>query len=204
VVGWASAPGVSVSVNIGPGAGWFPLAPREVYAPYYPCTPHYVRHVNYSHVPRIERAELFIGGPGRVVRAPPAYRYRDEWRSFDGPGRRFNERPPRIISPGNSLFRPPQAQPPAAPPIAVMPSPGRQPVAPTAPVVRHVPLPSAMNRQLVTPQQPSARLRDGRHHGNNGNHGMPVPPNGQRGGEAPREPRRQGGEAGNPRRIMPM
>lgn len=219
VVGWASAPGVSVSVNIGPGAGWFPLAPREVYAPYYPCTPHYVRHVNFSHVPRIERAELFIGGPGRVVRAPPAYRYRDEWRSFDGPGRRFNERPPRIISPGNSLFRPPQAQPPALPPIAVVPSPGRQPppvadfpgrmhgrqpVAPTAPVMRHVPLPNAMNQQLVEQPQPSARLRDRRHQGNNGSHGMPVQPNGQRGGEAPREPRRQGGEAGNPRRIMPM
>ena len=175
VVGWAGAPGVSVSVSFGPGVGWFPLAPRDVYAPYYPCTPHYVRHVNYSHVPRIEHAELFIGGPGRVVRAPPSYRYRDEWRTFDGPGHRFTERPPRIVSPGNSLFRPPQAQPQ---PIAAVPSPaqqppavgfpgrshGRPPVAPTPPVAslqpapqpvaRPVPLPNAMNQQLVAPQQP--------------------------------------------------
>ena len=179
VVGWAGAPGVSVSVSFGPGVGWFPLAPREIYTPYYPCTPHYVRHVNFSHVPRIERAELFIGGRGRVVHAP-SYRYRDEWRTFDGPGHRFNDRrPPRIVSPGNSnnLLRPPQVRPPAAPPMAVVPSPaqqqppavgfpgrsfGRPPVAPTPPVVslqpapqpvaRPVPLPNAMNQQLVAPQ----------------------------------------------------
>jgi hypothetical protein len=183
VVGWAGAPGASVSVSFGPGVGWFPLAPREIYTPYYPCTPRYVRHVNFSHVPRIERAELFIGGPGRVVHAPPSYRYRDEWRTFDGPGHRwFNDRrPPRIVSPGNSLLRPPQAQPPALP-IAGVPSPaqqppaagfpgssfGRQPVAPAPPfasrqpappVARPVPLPNAMNHQLVAPQpqrQPQA------------------------------------------------
>lgn len=245
VVGWASSPGVSVSVSIGPGVGWFPLAPREVYAPYYPCSPHYVRHVNYSHVQRIEHAELFIGGPGRVVHAPPSYRYRNEWRTFDGPGRRFTDRPPRIVSPGNSLFRPPQA-PPTVQPIAAVPSPahppavgfpgrshGRQPDVPAPPVaslqpapqpvVRPLPLPNSMNRQLVAPQQPpwaqphpprqgavgpavirpvepqqpTARLREG-------HHGTPAQPNGQRGGEAPREPRRQRGEDGNPRRVMPM
>jgi hypothetical protein len=177
VVGWASAPGVSVSVSFGPGVGWFPLAPREIYTPYYPCSPHYVRHVNYSHVPRIEHAELFIGGPGRVVHAPPSYRYRDEWRTFDGPGHRFNDRPPRIVSPGTSPLRPPQGQPPAALPIAVVPSPAqqqppavgspgrsrwRQPVTPTPPVAslqpapqpgaRPTPLPGAINQQLVAPQ----------------------------------------------------
>lgn len=179
VVGWASAPGVSVSVSIGPGVGWFPLAPREIYAPYYPCTPHYVRHVNYSHVPRIERAELYIGGPGRVVHAPPSYRYRDEWRRFDGPGRRFNDGLPRIVSPGNSLLRPPQARPPvappAAPPMAVVPFPqpptagfpgrsfGRPPQTPAPqpiasaqpaprPVGRPTPLPGSMNQQLIAPQ----------------------------------------------------
>jgi hypothetical protein len=256
VVGWAGSPGVSVSVNFGPGAGWFPLAPREVYTPYYPCTPHYVRHVNFSHVPRIEHAELFIGGPGRVVRAPPSYRYRDEWRTFDGPGHRFNDRPPRIVSPGNSLFRPPQAPPIAAvpspaqqPPPVGFPgrSPGRQPVAPTPPPVvslqpapqpsvRPMPLPGSMNQQLVAPQpqqppgaqprpprqravvpavirpveqppqqQPTARVREGRHNGNNnGNHGTPAQPNAPRGGEAAREHRHPRGEEGTPRRVMPM
>lgn len=219
VVGWVGTPGVSVSVTIGPGVGWFPLAPREIYAPYYPCTPHYVRHVNYSHVPRIERAELYIGGRGRVVHAPPSYRYRDEWRRFDGPGRRFNDGLPRIVSPGNSLLRPP-----AAPPMAGFPgrSFGRQPqpIASMQPVPRSVgrpsPLPGSLNQQLIAPQpqrlppqqppwaqarqprqgggafirpvgppqQPPARLREGRNNQSNRNSPPVAQPTPKHGGEA--------------------
>jgi Family of unknown function (DUF6600) len=48
LVGWIGGPSVSVSVGFGGGVGWFPLAPHEVYVPWYRHTPRYVRHVNVS------------------------------------------------------------------------------------------------------------------------------------------------------------
>jgi hypothetical protein len=48
LVGWIGGPSLSVSVSFGHGVGWFPLAPREVYVPWYRHTPRYVRHVNVS------------------------------------------------------------------------------------------------------------------------------------------------------------
>jgi Family of unknown function (DUF6600) len=48
LVGWIGGPSVSVSVAFGSGVGWFPLAPHEVYVPWYRHTPRYVRHVNVS------------------------------------------------------------------------------------------------------------------------------------------------------------
>lgn len=48
LVGWVGGPSVGVSVSFGSGVGWFPLAPHEVYRPWYRHTPRYVRHVNVS------------------------------------------------------------------------------------------------------------------------------------------------------------
>ncbi len=48
LVGWVGGPSVNVSLSFGHGVGWFPLAPREVYVPWYRHTPRYVRHVNVS------------------------------------------------------------------------------------------------------------------------------------------------------------
>ena len=39
---------MNVSLSFGSGVGWFPLAPHEVYVPWYRHTPRYVRHVNVS------------------------------------------------------------------------------------------------------------------------------------------------------------
>jgi len=47
LVGWVGGPSVSVAVGFG-SVGWFPLAPHEVYVPWYRHTPRYVRHVNVS------------------------------------------------------------------------------------------------------------------------------------------------------------
>ncbi|MBS0419009.1 MAG: hypothetical protein JSR66_14950 [Proteobacteria bacterium] len=48
LVGWVGSPGASVSITVGggPGVGWFPLAPREVYVPGYRVSNTYVRNVN--------------------------------------------------------------------------------------------------------------------------------------------------------------
>jgi hypothetical protein len=48
LVGWVGGPSVTVSLSFGSGVGWYPLAPREVYRPWYRHTPRYVRHVNVS------------------------------------------------------------------------------------------------------------------------------------------------------------
>ncbi|MBK6864118.1 MAG: hypothetical protein IPG91_11305 [Ideonella sp.] len=69
LVGWVGAPlaGVSISINIGPSVGWFPLGPREVYVPPYRVTPHYVRNVNVTHVTNITNVTQIINSPNTVV-----------------------------------------------------------------------------------------------------------------------------------------
>ncbi len=46
LVAWVGSPGGGVAIGIGGNVGWFPLAPREVYAPAYPVSSTYVRNVN--------------------------------------------------------------------------------------------------------------------------------------------------------------
>lgn len=73
MVAWTPAPGVTLTFSSGrpPTAGWFPLAPREVYVPFYRSSPDYVRRVNRTHVARIDDAELIVRRPhdaGRDMR----------------------------------------------------------------------------------------------------------------------------------------
>jgi hypothetical protein len=46
LVAFVGGGNVSLSLSTGPAIGWFPLAPREVYRPWYNATPNYVRQVN--------------------------------------------------------------------------------------------------------------------------------------------------------------
>ncbi len=48
LVAWMGAPGVSITVRSGPGVGWIPLGPRDVYRPWYRHSDGYARHVNLS------------------------------------------------------------------------------------------------------------------------------------------------------------
>jgi hypothetical protein len=52
LVGWVGGPSVSVNIHIGSGpvVGWVPLAPREVYRPWYPMPQPHWRYVN-PHTP---------------------------------------------------------------------------------------------------------------------------------------------------------
>ncbi|MBP6776024.1 MAG: hypothetical protein KA151_02110, partial [Piscinibacter sp.] len=67
LVGWVGSPGVSISVNIGPSVGWFPLGPREVFVPPYRVTPRYVRNVNVTHVTNITNVTQIVNSPNTVV-----------------------------------------------------------------------------------------------------------------------------------------
>ena len=70
LVAWIGGPHLSVSVQIGGGGpvGWVPLAPREVYQPYYRATPQYVERVNapppyrWDHPPGERRAGPVLYG----------------------------------------------------------------------------------------------------------------------------------------------
>jgi hypothetical protein len=61
---------VSVSVSFGSGVGWFPLAPHEVYVPWYRHTPRYVRHVNVSNTIIVNNINVtnVYGRPGHRPR----------------------------------------------------------------------------------------------------------------------------------------
>jgi FecR protein len=48
LVAWMGGPNVSVSVTLGAGVGWFPLAPHEVFIPGYHCSPQHLHSVNIS------------------------------------------------------------------------------------------------------------------------------------------------------------
>lgn len=52
LVSFISGPNFSVSVNIGQPCGWVPLAPREVYYPYYQSSHRYVERINFNHIHR--------------------------------------------------------------------------------------------------------------------------------------------------------
>jgi len=48
LVAWVGGPNIGVSINIGgPSVGWVPLAPREVYVPWYRYSPAYGERVNH-------------------------------------------------------------------------------------------------------------------------------------------------------------
>lgn len=104
MVAWSSAPGVSVSVTFGraPTTGWFPLAPREVYVPYYRGSPDYIRRVNRTHVNHIENLNVMVSNPHDIGRHTQ-YVHRDMQRGMPAepivrpaPARRF-EPPPALI-----------------------------------------------------------------------------------------------------------
>jgi hypothetical protein len=50
LVSFIGGPGFSVSVNVGQPCGWVPLAPWEVYYPYYQSSHRYVERINVTHV----------------------------------------------------------------------------------------------------------------------------------------------------------
>ncbi|MDR0578650.1 MAG: hypothetical protein LBI87_14255 [Candidatus Accumulibacter sp.] len=95
LVGWIGAPGgVSSGVAPVPPTGWFPLAPREVYVPFYRASPAHVRLVNAPHVARIGNVGDIVARPRDVMRQTP-FIHRDEPRAVSAaPADAFGHRRP--------------------------------------------------------------------------------------------------------------
>ena len=78
MVAWTGSPGIGISVSFGrkPTAGWFPLAPREVYIPTYRSSTKHVRNVNITHVTNITNVKTIINNP-QAVAQKTHYAYRN-------------------------------------------------------------------------------------------------------------------------------
>ena len=144
LVGWVGTPGGGVSVSIGsaPTVGWFPLAPREVYVPFYRSSHQHVRVVNAPHVPHIRDIDEIVTRPQDAVRHTP-FVHRDEPHALSvAPSDTFRHQSPTVRiepKPGNIReFRdrsvhvappaaPPQLQPQRAPETEVRPRPPQRP-----------------------------------------------------------------------------
>ena len=120
LVGWIGTPagGVSVSIRTTPPVVWFPLAPREVFVPFYRSSHNHVRYVNAPHVPHIHNIDAIVSRPHEVVRQM-RFVHRDEPRAFStAPEDAFRHRRPEVRiapRPGDARdFRDHQVQ--AAPP----------------------------------------------------------------------------------------
>ena len=98
MVSWIGTPGVSISLSIGspPPVGWFPLAPREVFVPFYRSSHNHVRYVNAPHVPHVHNIDAIVSRPHEVVRQTH-FVHRDEPRAFSmAPADAFRHRRPDV------------------------------------------------------------------------------------------------------------
>ena len=61
LVAFVGGGGFSIGVGFGGGVGWFPLAPGEVYVPWYRTSPHYVERVNITntHVTNVQVTNVY-------------------------------------------------------------------------------------------------------------------------------------------------
>ncbi|HSI49143.1 MAG TPA: DUF6600 domain-containing protein [Ideonella sp.] len=151
MVGWVggSGPGWSVSVSVGGGpvVGWVPLAPREVFVPYYRYSPRYVQNINYTHVhlppnyqpPRQTPGAPVMytnrGVPGGITAVPSAVMFNRQ--PVGGAQRVPDAVVGRVVrEPGHTVAL---AAPPQAPAQAMQPPPSAR--QPNRPVV--TPLPGA-------------------------------------------------------------
>ena len=186
LVAWIGGPHLSVSVQIGGGGpvGWVPLAPREVYVPYYRHTPRYVERVNapppyrWNHPPGERPTGPVIygnqGSPNAVTVVP-----REVLGQRQPIGRHVLEGrplPPGLAQQPISAVAPPQsAMGPERRPVDV----GRpgEPFGPPAQPVRREERPPGQGVPIAVPpaQQPDPRGPRGPRDGDSRRDRMPTP-----------------------------
>jgi hypothetical protein len=89
LVAWIGGPNFGISVNIGggrhgavpPNVGWVPLAPREVYRPWYRASPGHVHNIDRHHPMRPRP-----GGPGRPTIPERVDQRPHTWANQGAPG----------------------------------------------------------------------------------------------------------------------
>lgn len=152
LVAWIGGPRLSLGISIGgggPAVGWVPLAPREVYVPYYRVSPGYVRNVNVTHVTNITNITTIVNNPQQAVVGRDFRNRKFPHAVTVVPATTFTSRQP--ITPVVRQLRdtpevreivrqPPRASVVAAPPVAAPPVVQRRPDMPIArPPVQQAP-----------------------------------------------------------------
>ena len=160
LVAWVGGPHLGVSVNLGsPAVAWVPLAPREVFRPWYRATPLYADRVNQRPLERGARPPQPVpagpvmygnqGVPGAVTVVPRDVLMQRQPVAREALGHRDGSRGGVPLS---------QAEPPARGVFSPM-----LPLPPSSPLRQMIPVP------------PNMPLRENR----------PLPPTGQQPGAAP-------------------
>jgi hypothetical protein len=152
LVAWIGGPRLSLGISIGgggPAVGWVPLAPREVYVPYYRVSPGYVRNVNVTHVTNITNITTIVNNPQQAVVGRDFRNRKFPHAVTVVPASTFTSRQP--VAPVARQLRdtpevreivrqPPRASIVAAPPVATPPVVQRRPDMPVArPPVQQAP-----------------------------------------------------------------
>lgn len=153
LVAWIGGPRLSLGISIGgggPAVGWVPLAPREVYVPYYRVSPGYVRNVNVTHVTNITNITTIVNNPQQAVVGRDFRNRKFPHAVTVVPASTFTSRQP--VAPVARQLRdtpevreivrqPPRASVVAAPPVATPPVVQRRPDVPVArPPVQQAPV----------------------------------------------------------------
>jgi hypothetical protein len=162
LVAWMGGRGGGVSVAVGPGVGWLPLAPGEVYLPGYRVSPRYLHNVNVSNTTIVNNTYItnVYQNPGLQSRyanrnAPRALTVVSQSNFASGQsvsgrtitpptqwhGAVATPRPPGILPARQSVLGPTAQTPVRRPPIAI----ANRPV-----VARHEPPPAppSFDRQM--------------------------------------------------------
>ncbi|CAD5369796.1 conserved exported hypothetical protein [Rubrivivax sp. A210] len=141
LVAWVGGPNFSVSINLGaPAVAWVPLAPREIYRPWYRATPRYEDRVNHRPHPGDRRARPPVqvptgpimygnqGVPGGITAVPRDVLSRRQPVAREVLEERGRPRP-IAVQPLSPLAPPPREALAPQPPREQrqVPNPGRQP-----------------------------------------------------------------------------
>ncbi len=109
VVGWVGGTNWSMSVGgrTGPGVGWFPLAPREVYVPAYRVSPAYVERMNHAYGAPMQPPQQYRNARVALTVVPQA-----QFTAHSNPPQdsRSWSRPQERPMPAPVLAPPPQSQ----------------------------------------------------------------------------------------------
>lgn len=151
LVAWVGRPGWQISFSVGaaPAVGWFPLGPREVFVPAFPCSTGYVQRINAPHVASAARITDAQREPHRAHYAHRAHR------------EAVTVVPSAVVSSGAAVSRHAHrlaqgqsidALPAAAPGPAIAPPPRRERVA------AHVPAPAPAQAPIPVPPSSSAPM----------------------------------------------
>ncbi len=147
LVAWVGTGGVSIGVHIGGGragghpSGWIPLAPREIFRPYYRATPIYHERINpvppyrWHHAPSHQHNNGPVRYANPATQGPAEVEPRQTWRQRPPGLQPLNER--RAVEDAQPRQRREPGPPPQQTPPQPQPLQGQRAPQPQRPVIEY-------------------------------------------------------------------